>query len=161
MALVAAGREYRPVHIFRLSGIYGPGRSALDSVRQNKARRIIKAGHVFCRIHVDDIASTLRASLDKPTPGRIYNVADDEPAPYADVVSYACQILNAAPPPEIHWTQANLGPMLANFYANCRRVDNTRLKSELGVTLKFPTYRHGLNNILETETARTEEINNA
>ena len=150
-----------PVHVFRLSGIYGPGRSALDSVRQNRAQRIIKPGHVFCRIHVDDIALVLCTSFEKPKPCRIYNVADDKPAPYADVVNYACQLLNTEPPPEVHWTQANLSPMLANFYADCRRVDNTRLKEDLSITLQFPTYQQGLQHILETETVRRKEPHSA
>ncbi|NKD88412.1 SDR family oxidoreductase [Haematospirillum sp. 15-248] len=140
-----------PIHIFRLSGIYGPGRSALDSVRSGRAQRIVKPGHVFCRIHVDDIATVLRTSALRPNPGRIYNVADDEPAPYADVVTWACTLLGVTPPPEIPWEQAQLSPMSAGFYNACRRVDNTRIKEELGITLAFPTYRDGLRSILEFE----------
>lgn len=140
-----------PVHIFRLSGIYGPGRSALDNIRGGRAQRIIKSGHVFCRIHVDDIAAVLHASALNPNPGRIYNVADDEPAPYADVITWACTLLGTPPPPEIPWEEAQLSPMSARFYAACRRVDNTRIKQELGVTLAFPTYRDGLKDILESE----------
>lgn len=133
-----------PVHAFRLAGIYGPGRSALDSVRSGTARRIIKPGQIFSRIHVDDIAAVVQASMLQPNPGRIYNVCDDEPAPPQDVIAHAATLLGLPVPPDLPIEQANLSPMAASFYADSRRVRNTRIKEELGVTLRHPTYRHGL-----------------
>jgi uncharacterized protein YbjT (DUF2867 family) len=140
-------------HIFRLPGIYGPGRSALDDVRAGKARRIDKPGQVFSRIHVDDIAATLAASLDRPNPGAIYNVADDLPSPSSDVVAYACELLGVTPPPLVPYAEIEptLSPMGREFYADTRRVKNERIKRELGVTLAYPTYREGLRGILERE----------
>jgi nucleoside-diphosphate-sugar epimerase len=142
-----------PVHIFRLAGIYGPGpgRNALDAVRAGTARRIIKPGQVFGRVHVDDIAQVLRASIARPNPGAIYNVADDEPAPPQDVIAFACALLGVAPPPEVPYEQADLSPMARSFYADNRRICNARIKEELGVGLRYPTYRDGLRAILEQE----------
>jgi nucleoside-diphosphate-sugar epimerase len=144
-----------PVHIFRLAGIYGPGpgRNALDAVRAGTARRIIKPGQVFGRVHVDDIAQVLRASIVRPNPGAIYNVADDEPAPPQDVIAFACALLGVAPPPEVPYEQADLSPMARSFYADNRRVCNARIKDELGVKLRYPTYRDGLRAILADEVA--------
>jgi nucleoside-diphosphate-sugar epimerase len=144
-----------PVHIFRLAGIYGPGpgRNALDAVRAGTARRIIKPGQVFGRVHVDDIAQVLRASIVRPNPGAIYNVADDEPAPPKDVIAFACALLGVAPPPEVPYEQADLSPMARSFYADNRRVCNARIKDELGVKLRYPTYRDGLRAILADEVA--------
>ncbi|MGE0153154.1 MAG: SDR family oxidoreductase [Reyranellaceae bacterium] len=138
---------------FRLPGIYGPGRSALDEVRAGRARRIDKPGQVFSRIHVADIAATLAASLDRPAPGTIYNVADDLPAPSSDVVAFACELLGVPPPPLIPYAEieATLSPMGREFYADTRRVGNERIKRELGIALAYPTYREGLRGILETE----------
>ena len=139
------GRETgKAVQIFRLGGIYGPGRSPLKQLREGKARRIIKPGQVFNRIHVADIAATLHASLDAPSPGRIYNLVDDEPAAPQDVVSYAADLLGLAPPPEIPFEEADLSPMARAFYGNCKRVRNRRIRTELGVDLRYPTYREGL-----------------
>ena len=135
-------------HIFRLPGIYGPGRSQLDSVKDGTARRIIKPGQIFSRIHVEDIASILAASIIRPNPGRIYNVADDEPCPPQDVVAYAAELLGLEPPPEIPFEQANLSPMARSFYDDSKRVSNTRIKNELGVVLKYPNYRLGLKSLL-------------
>jgi nucleoside-diphosphate-sugar epimerase len=142
-----------PVHIFRLAGIYGPGRgrNALDAVRTGAARRIVKPGQVFGRVHVDDIVQVLRASLARLNPGAIYNVADDEPAPPQDVIAFACTLLDVAPPPEVPYQEADLSPMAHSFYADNRRVDNTRIKRELGVELRYPTYREGLRAILAQE----------
>jgi nucleoside-diphosphate-sugar epimerase len=137
-----------PVHAFRLAGIYGPGRSVLDDVRAGTARRIAKPGHLFGRIHVDDIAATLAASIAKPDPGAIYNVCDDEPAAPADVVEFACGLLGVAPPPAIPFDQAELSEMGASFWADNRRVSNAKIKRELGVRLAYPTYREGLRAIL-------------
>jgi nucleoside-diphosphate-sugar epimerase len=136
-------------HIFRLPGIYGPGRSALDQVRAGTARRISRAGHVFSRVHIADIATTVLASMDRPRAGAIYNVADDEPAPQADVVTYACALLGVEPPPLVDYAdvEAELSPMARSFYADNRRVRNDLIKRELGVTLAYPTYREGLRAI--------------
>jgi nucleoside-diphosphate-sugar epimerase len=135
-------------HIFRLPGIYGPGRSQLDSVKDGTARRIIKPNQIFSRIHVEDIASILAASIAKPHAYRIYNVADDEPSPPQDVVAYAAQLLGVAPPPEIKFEEANLSPMARSFYDDSKRVSNARIKSELGITLKYPNFRVGLRSLL-------------
>lgn len=133
-----------PVHVFRLAGIYGPGRSALDQVRAGTAKRVIRPGHLFGRIHVDDIVAVLRASMARPRPGAIYNVVDDEPAAAADVVEHACRLLGVEPPPPVPLEAAQLSPMAASFYADNRRVRNDRIKQELGVVLSHPDYRRGL-----------------
>lgn len=139
------------VQVFRLAGIYGPGRSAIDQLRAGTARRIVKPGQVFSRIHVDDIANVLAASIARPEAGAIYNVCDNEPAPNPDVVAHAADLLGMEPPPAIAIEDAELSPMAASFYAENRRVRNTRLKSDLGVTLAYPTYREGLSAILAGE----------
>lgn len=140
-----------PLHVFRLSGIYGPGRSAIDNLRAGTAKRIDKPDHVFCRIHVDDAGATLSASMARPNPGGVYNVADDEPAPQHEVVSYAARLLNVEPPPLVPFAEAKLSEMAASFYADCRRVKNARIKDKLGVVLRCPTYRDGLAAQLEEE----------
>lgn len=137
-----------PVHVFRLAGIYGPGRSTLDQVRARKARRIDKPDHLFSRIHVDDIVAVLRASMARPNAGAIYNLCDDRPAPSADVVAFACGLLGIEPPPLVAFGDADLSPMARSFYADNRLVRNDRIKSELGVTLRHPDYRSGLRAIL-------------
>jgi nucleoside-diphosphate-sugar epimerase len=134
----------KPVHLFRLAGIYGPGRSALDQVRAGTARRIVKPGQVFSRIHVEDIATVLEASMARPNPGAAYNVCDDDPAPPQDVVVEACRLLGVAPPPEIPFENATLSPMGRSFFEESKRVANRRIKQELGVRLRYPTYRDGL-----------------
>lgn len=136
-----------PVHVFRLAGIYGPGRSALDAVRAGAAKRIDKPGQVFSRIHVDDIATVVEASMARPAPGCIYNVCDDDPAPPAEVVDYACGLLGVPPPPLVPFAQAELSPMARSFYRDNRRVSNRRIKEELGVSLAYPDYRAGLKAI--------------
>ncbi len=138
-----------PVHVFRLAGIYGPGRNALDRVRSGEARRIVKPGHVFSRIHVDDVVAVLRASMRRPNPGAVYNVCDDEPAPGADVTAFAAALLGAPPPPGIPFDRARLSPQALRFYADDRRVRNDRIKRELGVRLRYPDYRTGLRALLE------------
>ena len=140
-----------PAHVFRLAGIYGPGpgRNALETVRAGTARRIVKPGQVFGRIHVDDIVQVLRASIARPNPGAIYNVADDEPAPPQDVITFACELLDVPPPPEMPYQEAELSPMARSFYADNRRIDNTRIKRELGVRLRYPTYREGVRALFE------------
>ncbi len=137
-----------PMHIFRLAGIYGPGRNALENLRQGKARRIVKPGHVFCRIHVEDLATVLQASMARPNPGAIYNVCDDEAAPPQDVIAHAAQLLGQTPPPEIAFHEADLSPMAASFYKHNKRVRNDRIKEELGVQLQYPNYRAGLAALL-------------
>jgi nucleoside-diphosphate-sugar epimerase len=137
-----------PVHLFRLAGIYGPGRNALETVRSGRAQRIVKPGQVFSRIHVDDIAAVLAASIERPNPGAAYNVCDDDPAPPQDVVAHACNLLGVAPPPEVPFAEAELGPMARSFYAESKRVANRRIKDELGVRLRYPDYRAGLAALL-------------
>ena len=140
-----------PAHIFRLAGIYGPGprRNALETVKSGRARRIVKPGQMFGRIHVDDIAQVLRASIAKPNPGAIYNVADDEPAPPQDVIAYAATLLGVEPPPEVPFEEADISEAARSFYADSRRVANGRIRNELGVDLKHPNYREGLRAILD------------
>ena len=138
-----------PVHVFRLAGIYGPGRSVLDQVRAGAARRIVKPGHVFSRIHVDDIAAVLAASMARPNPGAVYNVCDDCPAPSAAVTAHACALLGVDPPPEIPFERADLSAMARSFYDDNKRVRNGRIKTELGVTLRYPDYRSGLAALAE------------
>lgn len=138
-----------PVDIFRLPGIYGPGRSTLDQVRAGKARRIDKPGQCFSRIHVADIATAVMAAMTRNGPGTIYNVADDLPAPTAEVTAFACELLGLPVPPLISWEEAApaMSEMARSFYAESRRVRNDRMKRELGVTLRYPTYREGLKAI--------------
>ena len=155
----AAERDWRalgearglPVHVFRLAGIYGPGRNALAAVRRGEARRTDKPGQVFSRIHVADIARVLAASIARPRAGAVYNVCDDEPAPAAEVVAHACALLGVDPPPLTPFDEADLSPMARSFYADNRRVSNARIKTELGVTLRFPDYRAGLADLLGIE----------
>ena len=137
-----------PLHIFRLAGIYGPGRGPFEKVRDGTARRIIKPDQVFSRIQVDDIAQTLAASIRHPAPGRVYNLCDDDPAPPEDVIGHAAHLLGLPLPPAIPYDQAEMTPMARSFYAESKRVRNDRIKSELGVTLHFPTYREGLSALL-------------
>lgn len=142
--LAFGGEIGRPTQIFRLAGIYGPGRSALDKLKAGTARRIIKPGQVFNRIHVEDIASVLEASITRPRAGAIYNVADDEPAPPEEVIDYGAELLGMEPPPEVSFGEAELSPMARSFYGDSRRISNALIKSELGVRLAYPTYRDGL-----------------
>ncbi len=137
-----------PVHLFRLAGIYGPGRNALANVRAGAARRIDKPGQVFGRIHVDDIAAVLEASIARPNPGRAYNLCDDDPAPPDEVVAYACEMLGQAPPLLIPFEEAELSDMARSFYRDNKRVANGRIKEELGVTLAYPDYKTGLKALL-------------
>jgi nucleoside-diphosphate-sugar epimerase len=139
----------QPAHLFRLAGIYGPGSSALDTVREGRARRVVKPGQVFSRIHVADIASVLVASMARPRPGAAYNVCDDDAAPPADVVTYACELLGVEPPPVVPYDQADLSPMARSFYDDNKRVRNDRIKQELGFSLAFPSYRLGLKTLFD------------
>ena len=136
-----------PVHVFRLAGIYGPGRNALVSLRQGKAQRIIREGQVFSRIHVDDIAGILMASIERPNPARVYNMADDLPAPPQDVIAYGAELLGLPVPPDIAFADAELSPMARSFYADSKRVRNDRVKLELGYRFKYPDYRVGLQSL--------------
>ena len=133
-----------PVQIFRLAGIYGPGRNQLLSVLDGTAKRVIKQGQVFSRIHVEDIANVLEASMARPHPGRAYNVCDDEACPPQDVVEYAAKLLGLPVPPDVPFDEATLSPMARSFFADSKRVSNARIKSELGVVLSYSTYREGL-----------------
>jgi len=148
-----------PVHAFRLSGIYGPGRSALDTIRAGVARRIDKPGHKFNRIHVDDIVQTLLASFERPNPGAAYNLADDCPAPSHEVIAYACELLGMPIPTCIPFEEADLAPMAMSFYKDNKVVLNNRIKEELGVKLKYPTFKSGLEGCLQAEilAAQSEE----
>ena len=140
-----------PLHIFRLAGIYGPGRGPFSKVRSGKARRIIKPGQVFSRTHVEDIAQVLYASIKNPNPGRAYNVCDDDPAPPQDVIAYAAELLGVPVPEAINIEDAEMSEMARSFYAESKRVRNDRIKTELGITLKFPDYKSGLRALLESE----------
>ncbi len=145
--LALAADSGLPVHLFRLVGIYGPGRSAVDQVLAGTARRIDKPGQVFNRVHVDDIAAVLTASMAAPRPGRAYNVADDLATPPQDVVAEACRLTGRPLPPLIAYDTADLSAMARSFYAENKRVRNDRIKRELAVTLTYPTYREGLAQI--------------
>ncbi len=142
-----------PVHVFRLSGIYGPGRSAIDQLRAGTAKRIDKPGQIFSRIHVEDIASVLEASIARPRPGAIYNVADDLPAPAHEVVAHAAAVLGIPAPPLEPYDPERLSPMAREFYAESRRVRNERIKRELGVALRYPDYKAGLAAIAANSSA--------
>ncbi len=137
-----------PVQIFRLAGIYGPGRSVFDRIRAGRAQRIDAPDILFSRIHVDDIVRVLRASIAAPSGGTVYNLADDEPAVSAEIVEYGYRLLGLVPPPMVALADAGLGEMGKSFYAESRRVRNDRIKDVLGVTLKYPNYRAGLRAIL-------------
>lgn len=133
-----------PLHIFRLAGIYGPGRGPFAKVRAGTARRIIKDGQVFSRIHVEDIAQVLAASIAAPNPGAVYNLCDDDPAPPQDVIAFAAELLGQPVPPSVRIEDAEMTEMARSFYAESKRVRNDRIKTELGVRLRYPSYRDGL-----------------
>lgn len=136
-----------PLHIFRLPGIYGPGRNQMVALQKGKSHRIVKKGHVFSRIHVEDLGQILVASMMSPNPGRIYNVSDDMAAPPQDVVTYAAEVLGIDAPPLQNFETADLSPMARSFYSDNKRVSNDRIKVELGVSLRYPTYIEGLDAI--------------
>jgi dTDP-4-dehydrorhamnose reductase len=137
-----------PTHVFRLAGIYGPRRNALRALKEGNARPIYKEGQVFSRIHVEDIARILVASMNHPQGGNIYNVCDDLPAPSHEIIEYAAEIMQLPKPERIPFAQANLSEMGKEFYESSRRVRNDKVKKELGIMLKYPTYREGLNAML-------------
>jgi nucleoside-diphosphate-sugar epimerase len=140
-----------PVHVFRLAAIYGSGRNSFAALRAGTARRIAKPGQVFSRIHVEDLAGVLIASIAKPRPGAIYNVCDDEAVPPEAVVAHAAALLGIEPPPPVPFEEAGLSAMARSFYDDNKRVSNARIKQELGVALRYPTYREGLAAILREE----------
>ena len=141
-----------PLHIFRLAGIYGPGRGPFAKVRAGTARRIVKPGQVFSRTHVDDIAQVLSASIARPDPGAVYNVCDDDPAPPEAVIEHAAALLGLPVPTPEDFATAEMSPMARSFYAESKRVRNDRIKTELGVSLIYPNYRAGLRALLDAET---------
>jgi nucleoside-diphosphate-sugar epimerase len=142
--LALGARAGKPVYVLRLSGIYGPGRNVLVKLRAGTAKRLVKPGQVFNRIHVADIARAIDACLLSDTPAGIYNITDDEPAAPQDVVLYAAILLGVAPPPEQDFVAAELTPMARSFYGENKRVSNLRMKADLGVELAFPTFREGI-----------------
>lgn len=153
VARVLAERQWLatglPVQVFRLAGIYGPGRGPFEKVRDGTARRVIKANQVFSRIHVADIAATLLGSIQHPDPRAIYNVCDDNPAPPEDVLSYAAALLGLPVPPTVLFEEAEMTPMQISFYSESKRVRNDRIKRDLGVRLAYPTYQDGLKGLLK------------
>ncbi len=140
-----------PIHIFRLAGIYGPGRGPFEKVRDGSARRIIKPGQVFSRCHVDDIALVLETSILKPAPGTAYNVCDDNPAPPEDVLGYAARLLGLPEPPAVDFDTAEMTPMARSFYSESKKVRNDRIRIDLGVRLLHPSYQAGLAALLDAE----------
>ncbi|MFN3129740.1 SDR family oxidoreductase [Roseibium sp.] len=137
-----------PVQIFRLSGIYGPGRNTFENFKKGRARRLIKPGQVFNRIHVADIAGAVSIAMQSPKT-RVFNVTDDQPAPPQDVVTYAAELLGVTPPPEVAFETADLTPMARSFYGENKRVSNQRVKDELGYTFRYPDYRIALNTLVQ------------
>ncbi|WP_028716195.1 SDR family oxidoreductase [Paracoccus sp. J39] len=146
-----AAQHGLPLHIFRLAGIYGPGRGPFAKVRAGTARRIVKPGQVFSRIHAEDIAQVLLASIRAPRPGAIYNVCDDDPAPPEAVIAHAAELLGLPLPPAEDYAKAEMTPMARSFYAENKRVANDRIKRELGVRLRYPDYRAGLAALARAE----------
>jgi len=144
---LAAAHEL-PLHVFRLAGIYGPGRGPFAKVRAGTARRIVKPGQVFSRIHAEDLAQALLASIRSPSPGAVYNLCDDDPAPPEEVIAHAAELLGLPLPPAEDFATAEMTPMARSFYAESKRVSNARIKRELGIRLKYPDYRSGLAALL-------------
>ena len=140
-----------PLHIFRLAGIYGPGRGPFAKVRNGTARRIIKEGQVFSRIHVEDIAQALELSINAPAPGAIYNLCDDDPAPPQDVIGHAAELLGLPLPPATRFEDADMSPMARSFYAESKKVRNDFAKEALGWVPAYPNYRAGLAALLKSE----------
>ncbi len=133
-----------PVHFFRLAGIYGPGRSAVDAIKAGTSRRIDKPGHAFNRIHVDDVVEVLIASINHPKPGEIYNLADDNPVPSHEVIEFACRMMSIEIPPLQPYDQSDMPPIVRSFYTDNKRISNEKIKTDLGVKLLYPDYKTGL-----------------
>ena len=136
------------VHLFRLPALYGPGRSGLDRLRNGEARMVRKPGQVFNRIHADDVVSGLFASMDRPNPGRAYNLVDDEPAPAHVVTAWSARHLGLPLPPEVDWTDPSVSEGMRRFYLDSKRVSNARAKAELGWRPKYPSYREGIEALI-------------
>lgn len=155
IARLVAEKQWKSIgaHIFRLAGIYGPMRNVFEKIQNGTAQRIDAGYHVSSRIHVEDIAQVLIASMQHPSPESIYNVADDLPCASADLVSYACELLGIKVPPPVALKEAGLSPMAYSFYQTSRRVDNSKIKKELGVVLRYPSYREGLQALMQSGTA--------
>ena len=152
--LALGARAGKSVHILRLAGIYGPGQNALVNLRNGNARRIVKPGQVFNRIHVADIGAAIDACLTYKGAGRVWNVCDDEPAPAEDVVTFAAELLGVEPPPLVDFATANLSPMARSFYSECKRASNRAMKQDLGVRLTYPTYRKAMRALLAAGEGR-------
>ena len=146
--LALGAQTGKRVIVFRLAGIYGPGRSAIDNLLEGSARRIVKPGQVFNRIHRDDIAGVVESAIKGTPRHTIYNVCDDEPGPPQDVVAYAAELLGVPVPPEVPFEEASLSPMGRSFYAENKRASNARAKGDLGWRLQYPSYREGLASLL-------------
>ncbi|WP_347266931.1 SDR family oxidoreductase [Paracoccus sp. (in: a-proteobacteria)] len=146
-----AGEHDLPLHIFRLAGIYGPGRGPFAKLRAGTARRIVKPGQIFSRIHAEDIAQALLASIHAPRPGAIYNLCDDDPAPPEAVIGHAAELLGLPLPPAEDFASAEMTPMARSFYGESKRVSNARAKRELGLRLRYPDYRSGLAALARAE----------
>ena len=147
-----------PVHVFRLAGIYGKGRNAFDRLKQGKARAVIKDGHIVNRIHVDDIVSALLASIAKPHPLKIYNLADNHPAPPQDVLNFAADLINSPRPPQLDHDTADISDMARSFYKETKCIDSSRAQRDLGWTPKFDNYRKGLMATLKAERGETDSV---
>jgi nucleoside-diphosphate-sugar epimerase len=147
-------RQNIAVAVLRLAGIYGPGQNALDQIARGKARRVVKPGQIFNRIHVADIAQAIDAVFARRASG-IFDVADDEPSPPGEPLVFAAQLMGVVPPPEIPFADAapSLSPLGLSFWQECRRVKNDKLKRELGVVLRYPTYREGLRAVWEEQNS--------
>jgi nucleoside-diphosphate-sugar epimerase len=146
--------DRKTIQILRLAGIYGPGRNTLIQLKDGTARRVVKEGQVFNRIHVADIATAIAASLAHQGANDVWSVTDDEPAPPQDVVAYAAKLMGLTPPPEEDFSTAVLSPMARSFYEENKRIANTKIKTELGVTLSYPTYREGLKALWDAGEGR-------
>ena len=144
-------RHALPMHLFRLAGIYGPGRSALDAVRAGTSRRIDKPGHAFNRIHVDDVVETLIASMNAPKPGEIYNLSDNNPVSSHEVIEFACRLLGMPVPELIPFDQTTMAPIVRSFYTDNKRISNKKIKTDLGVTLLHPDFKSGLSTCFAAE----------
>lgn len=137
-----------PTHVFRLGGIYGPNRNQIEAVKNNTAYKIIKENHYFSRIHVDDICSAIIRSMDQPSPGSIYNIVDDYPAPASDVLDFLCDELGKPRLKGIPFDQADISPALKSFYADNKRVSNRLTKEKLNWQPQFPSFKEGYLDIL-------------